>query len=430
MNQISIFENTDKSIANHVLPTNLTTNKHSFHRWFNFTAGYSPEYVDICIEKAKLNKESIVLEPFSGCGTTLVQANKNNLSSIGFEMNPFFVDICNAKVLCDFNNRVVLEIKRDLESVEATENLEEVYSESAYKYLSKLFSQETLALLNSAREIVEGYDGEKKYIAKIILSEVLDLCSHAQTDGIYKAPTSTKRATQYEVALEKVCKIIAEDLMFSNSNGMKNKATIYYHSSENMDMLKSSSCDIVITSPPYLNNFDFAEMTRMYLYFWKYADRWGEITDKVTTKLIVNTTTALRGHKERIDIYRENTPQVVHNILDKYQEELFEKRKSKQRGKQYDFIIYPYFSQMTNVLRSCFRVLKNRAPIHIIVADAALYGVHIKTHEVLASIMTEIGYSDVKINKLRDRGTRWVLEKREGTAEGLGEFEIVAYASH
>ena len=63
-------------------------------------------------------------------------------------------------------------------------------------------------------------------------------------------------------------------------------------SSEAMTPLQDESCSLCITSPPYLNNFDFAEMTRMELYFWRYAGSWNEITERVRRRLIVNTTTA------------------------------------------------------------------------------------------------------------------------------------------
>jgi hypothetical protein len=39
-------------------------------------------------------------------------------------------------------------------------------------------------------------------------------------------------------------------------------------SSTNMKDLESNSVISCITSPPYLNNFDYAEMTRMHLYIW------------------------------------------------------------------------------------------------------------------------------------------------------------------
>jgi hypothetical protein len=166
----------------------------------------------------------------------------------------------------------------------------------------------------------------------------------------------------------------------------------------------------------------------MYLYFWQHARDWKEISEKVRSKLIVNTTTAIKGHKEKIPLYRINTPPSIRKELDSYQETLKEKKKVKAGKKAYENLIYPYFYQMTNVLKSAFAVLKPKSPAHIIVSDAALYGVHIKTQHILATIMDIIGYNNITITKLRSRGTRWQLKKREGSKEGLGEYHIRGYS--
>jgi hypothetical protein len=70
--------------------------------------------------------------------------------------------------------------------------------------------------------------------------------------------------------------------------------------------------------------------------------------------------------------------------------------------------------------------MKPKASIDWVVADAALYGVHIRTHLHTAQLMTDVGFSDVTVTKMRSRGTRWVLDKRDGAKEGLGEFHIRA----
>ena len=39
-----------------------------------------------------------------------------------------------------------------------------------------------------------------------------------------------------------------------------NRATLHAHGSERLPELNDASCSVCITSPPYLNNFDFAEI--------------------------------------------------------------------------------------------------------------------------------------------------------------------------
>ncbi|MEA5521995.1 DNA methyltransferase [Limnoraphis robusta] len=93
------------------LPTNTTTQYHAIHRWFNFIAGFSPELVWNCCEKANLDDDSKILDPFAGCGTTLVEACKHGLRCFGYEPNPFFCRITQGK----------LPFKNCLESLEKIE---------------------------------------------------------------------------------------------------------------------------------------------------------------------------------------------------------------------------------------------------------------------------------------------------------------------
>jgi DNA modification methylase len=191
-----------------------------------------------------------------------------------------------------------------------------------------------------------------------------------------------------------------------------------------MSRVLDDSVDLVVTSPPYLNNFDYAEMTRMLLYFWGIADSWGDITSKVRSRLIVNTTTALKGHKEKQSEYRASLFPALQPKLAPLVEQLALLRTQKAGKKEYDFLIYPYFSQMTEVLRECYRCLKPGAPIHVMVADAALYGVHISTPQFLAEILDHLGFRGTRCEFVRRRGHRWILSKREGSEKGLGEYHV------
>jgi DNA modification methylase len=195
-----------------------------------------------------------------------------------------------------------------------------------------------------------------------------------------------------------------------------------------MTELHPESVGCCITSPPYLNNFDFAEMTRMQLYLLGWCRNWKEISQQVRNNLITNTTTALSGKKgtEYQNMAHSSIPQILHSELDSIVQELARERSTRAGKKEYDYLVYPYYSQITQVLNGIFRALRPGATIHWVVADAALYGVHIETHEHTASIMRELGFRDVAIHLLRKRGERWILSKRDGTPKGLGEYHIEA----
>ena len=51
------------------MPTAVTANYHPIHNWFNFVAGYAPEYVEMVIDNfIKVNKKKpiLVYDPFAG----------------------------------------------------------------------------------------------------------------------------------------------------------------------------------------------------------------------------------------------------------------------------------------------------------------------------------------------------------------------------
>jgi len=413
------------------LPTNTTTRTYPVHRWFNFIAGFSPEFVEACLsfhEQKSPHKPLCLLDPFAGCGTALVTAKTMGLSSVGYDPHPFFSTISEAKVNSSAYWQSIKQIRATLSKglnnpVPASKTL----SPSAAAFLGKLFQPSSLEALLGARAALKLKNLSENPLAFLILSRMLDHCCTAATDGIYKAPSSKKRALEPKEALERVFDVVTADQVSAATGEYLSR--IYCKSSESMKELAKDSIDVVVTSPPYLNNFDFAEMTRMYLYFWGIADSWGDITEKVRSKLVVNTTTALKGHKEKQVFYRESIQPKLRKELDKIIGALEEKRRTKAGKKEYGLLVYPYLSQMQCTLKECFRVMKPGATFHMMISDAALYGVHLCAPQWIAEIMKNIGYRNVECHLVRPRGHRWILEKREGAAAGLGEYYIFGNAT-
>ncbi|MCP9446710.1 MAG: site-specific DNA-methyltransferase [Nitrospira sp.] len=410
-----------EAVAPERLPTNTTANRHAIHRWFNFIAGFAPEFVaEHCPESA----DGILLDPFAGCGTSLVVAQASGNRAIGFEPHPFFVRIARAKTApppTEVRLRVIEEV---LLNGAAAALPQSPISGPAQTFLAKLFDEPTLTQLLAARVALEEAGLAEDDLAFLLLSRVVEMCSRSQTDGIYKAPTSRKKAAPPLDAIRDVIDEIRSDVELLDNRCSVPEVLLYQRSSEDMSVVETGSIDVVVTSPPYLNNFDFAEMTRMQLYFWGLCGSWREITHKVRAHLIVNTTTALTGHRDIQSKYRDEIPAPILSDLDRIVKALARERRQRPGKKEYDLLVYPYFAQMTRVLRETLRCLKPGGTAHVVVADAAFYGIHVSTPQYLASIMTALGYDSVTCTKLRDRGHRWILEKREGSPIGLGEYHI------
>lgn len=405
------------------LPTNTTANRHAIHRWFNFIAGFAPEFV---AQQCPATNDALLLDPFAGCGTSLVVAQSLGHRAVGFEPHPFFVRIARAKTEAPPTIARLRRIEEAILHGVATFKKAATLTESAEAFLTKLFEEHTLRQLLGARAALEEDGLEEDDLAFLLLSRVVDMCSKAQTDGIYKAPTTAKKADSPVDAIRSVVEQVRCDTALSDQGTPSPAAVLHQASSEDMNLVESGSVDIAVTSPPYLNNFDFAEMTRMYLYFWGICGSWREITERVRAKLVVNTTTALSGQRDIQLHYRDQIAGELLPELDSMVTALGRERRVRSGKKEYDLLVYPYFAQMTSVLREIQRCLTTGGTTHLIVADAAFYGIHVSTPQILASAMSAMGFVNVQCIKLRERGHRWILEKRDGSPIGLGEYHIVA----
>ena len=366
-------------------------------------------------------------------GTALVTANVDGLKAIGYEPHPFFADIARAKTgTRDLS--LVDSVQSVLSGVRPVPDISSVWGPKALAFLAQLVDEQSLAFLAGARVAEDSCPDNAKKLYRLVVSRMLEGATGAKTDGIYKAPATPKRSVDIQQTLAKVLDEIRSDLAsVTGSQGRSptsqrplGESQLYAHTAEAMHETADESVDICVTSPPYLNNFDFAEMARMELYFWNYAGSWAEITDSVRSRLIINTTTAPAADRRRQDHWAAKVPGEIRPKLLDVRESLAAQRRAGARKKEYDTLVLPYFAQMNTVMREVCRVLKPGAPLHLVVSDAALYGVHIRTEQLLAQLMILNGLNVKDVIRLRHRGGRWVLEKRQGAADGLGEFHVVA----
>ncbi|MHB8523464.1 MAG: DNA methyltransferase [Limisphaerales bacterium] len=59
------------------------------HRWFRLTPSFGPDLVRQMLAELNTRKDELVLDPFAGASTTLIEAQLLGYSASGFEINPF-----------------------------------------------------------------------------------------------------------------------------------------------------------------------------------------------------------------------------------------------------------------------------------------------------------------------------------------------------
>jgi hypothetical protein len=162
-----------------------------------------------------------------------------------------------------------------------------------------------------------------------------------------------------------------------------------------------------VSSPPYLNNFDYADATRLEVYFLGEAASWRELCERFRQKMLVATTqqTSVRQRREDLEAIRawgHGGDQIAEIVA-----RLGEERSRRPRGKEYDAAVAGYFIGITKVLENLRDALKRRARVAWVIGDSAPYGLYIDTPALIGTLAEHIGFSTLEDRRLRDRGRRW-----------------------
>jgi hypothetical protein len=205
-------------------------------------------------------------------------------------------------------------------------------------------------------------------------------------------------------------RLIQEDISELASSLDTPQATIYCgdaRASASWSDLNPGSVDGCVSSPPYLNNFDYADATRLELYFWGEVTTWSRMCTSVRSGMLTATTqqssvpAASKALKSLRDFPR------AFDWIDSLTASLEKQRKARKRGKEYDRVVPDYFLGIAQVLANLAEKLKPAAPCVWLVGDSAPYGEYIDTPAIIAELGKHIGFDHESDVLLRQRGGRW-----------------------
>lgn len=392
------------------------------HSWFTYPAGFSYKAVEHSLKKANLKLgQGIIYDPFMGSGTTNLVAKSVGFNSIGVEAHPFVYTITKTKMNwgIKFNEvNVALEfIEKQLLTTKQPKDLKIKLNEVFPELILKCFLPETLFELMIIRDSLLrlGCSQQVKDFLRTALVCVLRDVSIAATGWPYIAPKkikiTSKSKSGWATYRKRALKMFG-DLVEIKSKAYQGKTThriLYGDSRDTTKQIDDNSVDHIFTSPPYLNNFDYADRTRLEMYFMGDANNWSEISEQVRTKLITSATTQISRADLRYEFLKEfkNECGDVYGFLEIAVKKLAALRNTKGGKKSYDLLAVGYFNDIYKIIKENFRVLREGSKAIYILGDSAPYGVHIPTDELIGKIGTAIGFKKYEINVLRERGGKW-----------------------
>lgn len=251
------------------------------HRWVPWIAGFSAEFVKDAIARYLVPRgraSAVVLDPFCGVGTTLVEALLAGFDAIGFEINPYAALAARAK--CEAGqvspvqlSRVIGQFRHFMEEEDGETAAPPPHFHSRIPFFGERAEARVLRALRFVQLLEPG--PVRDLFALAFGAVMVSLSNYSYEPSLSSRPAVGKAIQQdAPVAETIIAKLLAmksdvewfreQLLRFVRRPGGRVVENSFLDAEKDLD---PDSIDLIVTSPPYLNNYHYVRNTRPQL-FW------------------------------------------------------------------------------------------------------------------------------------------------------------------
>lgn len=407
-------DDVEQRVVNNHMHVNRSTFKGGlasrFHRWFRLTPSFGPELVQHVLAKFGATEDSVVLDPFAGAGTTLIECKIENLESYGFEINPLlhFVGNTSLNWIADtsmLRNRFscIRDAFHEMSAALGGTPIEDCGLQiptihNVYRWWRPDVLKDLL-LLRAAIDEVAGEEEEVRDFFRLAVAGVLvpDLTNvtlgRLQLHFIDRSSDTMNVWDTYSHHTNSMIDDLEEALTLQQTKPQQ----IYYNDTTDITSSDYSwRADIVITSPPYPNRYSYVWNTRPHLYFLDFFNGKREAADldKKTIGGTWGTATSILA-KGIVEPAYPVLSEVVNPIVEEI--------------RQVDTLmanyLMKYFNLLTKQIVAMDPLLKPNAQAAYVVGNSRLKGVYVETDVLLAKVFEglDLGYTVESVERFRRR---------------------------
>lgn len=384
------------------------------HKWYRYTAGFSAAWVNELIRQERKNGRTRIIDPFAGSGTVLLESEFEGVESYGVESHPYIYKIAKAKLNWNFpadkfKEEALLLLKQSKNKI--------ITKTEFPKLILSCYPLETILKLEALKQTWFECKQEEdiKNFNWFIITAILRTTSPVGTaQWQYIQPNKTKaKVIDPFVAFEAKVNEMYLDMkrvQFRSRNVVD--SIILNEDARSIQSIPKGWGDLVITSPPYANNYDYADATRLEMTFWGDINGWADLQDNVRKHLVRACTQHVSGLGGSIDTILSNPRlAVIQSELLEVYETLKEERLKHGGKKNYHLMIAAYFNDLADVFHSLRHVTSENSKMCFVIGDSAPYGIYVPVDKWLGELAISAGFSDYSFEKLRDRNVKWKNRK-------------------
>ena len=419
-------------------PAFMANRETPVHRWVPWIAGFSRQFVQDALDRHLPGpKRGVVLDPFAGVGTTLIEADIAGHATIGFEINPYAAFAARAKLAAHR-----LESERLRASIAAFETfMDECENAGCEPKSSPPAAFRTRAPFYSPaveRKVLLVLDFVATQNTPIVALFRLAFAATMVGYSNYSYEPSLGRKASVgrpEVEDDDVAGAIADKLRQMADDAAwyrdvrerpeREDGRVFEHSFfEGYRKLEGGGADLLVTSPPYLNNYHYNRNTRPHLYWLgfcaapremkrleelNFGTYWQNARDQECIELDPSIDSA--EIKDALaDVRRRNPDKGIYG------------------GNGWANYAAQYFNDCARFLDGAAWCLRPGATGLVVIGNSILQGVPIPTDRFLATIAESRGFQVADIHVPREtRVGSSIVESsvRAGKAKGGTLYESV-----
>ena len=416
-----------------ILPGNmnrLQPEDRAGHDWYRFVLSYPPHLVSEYLHKFGVSPADLVLDPFCGTGTTLVECKKHRISSIGVEANPMAHFASTVKTSWGFSGRAVAANAEKI-AYAARQHLQAdgfpddynlpLLCETGFPVKAQLRclpAQKTKLLLrdsispiplHKALVLLDEIDrysdsnGEGKIFRLALASELVQSIGNLHFGPEVGVGPPKKDVAVVAQWLARV-RSIATDMDALHPYESVPATTVHGDARSLAQLaatLGNRQISAVITSPPYPNEKDYTRTTRLESVILGFISDKAELQGFKRTLMRSNTRNVYKGDDDGRWVADNQT---VQRLVARIESRRLELGKTSGFERMYGKVAQLYFGGMACHLATLRPLLKPGANLAYVVGDqASFFQVMIHTGKILAEISEGLGYQVMGLDLFRTR---------------------------
>jgi hypothetical protein len=401
------------------------------HGWYRFVLSFPPHLVRRYLSAFGVKGSTLVLDPFCGTGTTLVETKKHAFQSIGADAHPFAALVSRVKTRWDLDTSLLRKLgNRIIDDAEAQmldSGLESLSLESRLRETAPASAPPSLSE-EQKKLIPTGFISERPLHRILILMKALDAVvgpkrteireffllgvAHAIANGagnfafgpeIYR----TKAKQDYDVLGHFTQRIFAmvDDLVSVQASGLDAvPATVIRDDARSLTQVPDG-IGAVITSPPYPNEKDYTRTTRMESILLGLFSTKVELREMKELLLRSNTRNVFVNDSDGLEVAEFKSITRICHEIERRREEL---NKTSGFERLYHKVVAHYFGGMRRHFRALRPKLRRGARLAYVVGDQLSFlMVPVPTGKILAEVAGAEGFAIEGCDLWRERvGTK------------------------